>query len=110
MNHQIGSSQSPAHDKAYNRAQSALGAPASETLQVDDSVNALGDAVDFHIETVRALLRRLHPVTGDLCDATCGGISAASTRVPLAMRIDYRRDELNGLTTEVQNIIRALQI
>lgn len=98
---------------AYDRAQSAIGAPAAETLQVDESINSLGECVEFHMETVRALLRRLHPVTGDIAQgvgATAGGAIPQPCKVPLCYRIDNRRDELHELTAEVQAFIRALQV
>lgn len=93
-------------------AQSAL-QPISETLQVDESLESLGECVEFHMETVRALLRRLHPVTGDIVQGvgvTSGGASPQPCKVPLCYRIDNRRDELHELTGEVQSVIRALQI
>jgi hypothetical protein len=96
---------------AYNRAQNAVGQPIAETPQVDSSMDALSEAVEFHIETVQMLLRRLHPVTGDLVmppseDAKLTG----NWKVPVAQRVDLRVDQLRGLTAEVQNAIRALQI
>jgi hypothetical protein len=112
MNQQFGNNIS-AQKPAYDRAQSALGCPAVDTLQVDESVNSLGEAVEFHMETVRALLRRLHPVTGDIVQGvgvTSGGASPQPCKVPLCYRIDNRRDELHELTGEVQSVIRALQI
>lgn len=109
MNQQFGnniSTQKP----TYDRVQSALGGPEADTLQVDESINSLGECVEFHLETVRALLRRLHPVTGDLSypESACG--DKQRIKVPLAQRVDNRRDELHGLTAEVQATIRALQI
>jgi hypothetical protein len=110
MNQQFGNS-TAAPKTSYDRAQSALGGPVPETLQVDESIISLGDAVEFHVETVRALLRRLQPVTSDLCEAVAGTTCVPqSNRVDVARRIHNQRDELQYLTSEVQNIIRALQI
>lgn len=96
---------------AYDRAQNALGSPVGETLQVEDSLLSLGDTVEFHVETVRALLRRLQPVTSDMCEANCATTGVSQPiRVEIARRIHNRRDELQDLTHEVQNVIRALQI
>lgn len=110
MNHPQGTNSSNLKP-AYDRAQSALGAPVTETLQVEDSILSLGDAVEFHVETVRALLRRLQPVTSDMCEAIAGAAGAPQPiRVEVAQRIHNRRDELQDLTREVQNVIRALQV
>ena len=101
------------HATPYDRAQGAVigSSPMPETLQVDGSIGELGEAVDFCIENVQMLLRRLQPVTGDFAvpvgeDNTLSG----SWKVPLSQRIDLRRDQLADLTTAVQCAIRALQV
>jgi hypothetical protein len=49
----------PVQDQSGSREHAIEGSPAAETLQVDESINSLGEQVEYHIETVRALLRRL---------------------------------------------------
>lgn len=106
----------------YDRVQSALGQPAAETLQVDDSMSSLDNSAEFLVETVQALLRRIEPVTGDLSNGPLIGmisgtiIGAGSTncitvqKVPMALQLDKQHERLCALTREVQQAIRALQI
>jgi hypothetical protein len=96
--------------QAYNRVQQDLGAPLTETLQIDDSINALGEAVDYHIEMVQALLRRLYQATGDIAMVAQKDNHPEPVKVPLCYRIDSRRDQLVQLSNEVAATIRALQI
>lgn len=99
----------PKQTTAYAAAQNALGCPVVESLQVDESLDSMREVVEFHMETVRALLRRLEPATGELeagIDPCAGGFS----KVALALRIDCNRDQICRLTAEVQTAIRQLQI
>jgi hypothetical protein len=108
---QISGGAMPKSSVAYERAQNSVGQPIPETLHVDASLDALGEAVDFHIETVQMLLRRLHPVTGDYAEPKSDDAKLTGNwKVPLAARIDVRVDMLRALTVEVQSAIRALQI
>lgn len=93
---------------AYASAQSAL-QPVSESLQVDDSLISLAEVIEFNIEIVRVLLRRLEPVTGEVIVGE-PGFSTGIAKVPLALRLDGQRDMIATLTNEVQATIRALQI
>lgn len=98
----------PKSSTAYAAAQNAL-QPVPESLQVDDSMILLAEVVEFNIETVRALLRRLEPVTGEVIVGD-PGFSSGIAKVPLAVRLDGQRDMIATLTNEVQATIRALQI
>jgi hypothetical protein len=98
----------PKNSPAYMAAQSAM-QPIVETLQVDESLNTLREVVEYHIEIVEALLRRIEPATGEL------GVSEESclvgiAKVPLALRVDNQRDRIARLTDLVQTAIRQLQI
>jgi hypothetical protein len=98
----------PQHSTAYAAAQSAL-SPVSESLQVEESLQSLLEVVEFHTETVLALMRRLEPVTGEVLigDSAFGcGIA----KVSLALRIDLQRDLIARATAGLQATIRALQI
>jgi hypothetical protein len=101
-------------------AQSAI-SPIGETLHVDESISSLGNSVEFLVETVQALLRRIEPVTASVMSGTitvsgnvnysAGIIGVATlTKAPLAMQIDVQYDRIAALTKEVQAAIRALQI
>ncbi|HEY0586239.1 MAG TPA: hypothetical protein VGD52_08920 [Pseudoduganella sp.] len=98
----------PKSSTAYAAAQNAL-QPVAESLQVDDSLISLAEVLEFNVETVHALLRRLEPVTGEVLVGDPGFVSGIA-KVPLALRIDAARDALAILTNEVQATIRALQI
>lgn len=107
MNHGIlGGAQK--QSASYASAQSAL-SPVAESLQVDSSMDSISKEIEFHAETVRALLRRLEPVTGALANA-CGSDCEPQYKVPLAARIDYCGSAISALTGEVQHAIRNLQI
>jgi hypothetical protein len=99
----------PKNTAAYGAAQSAL-QPISEALQVDDSLSALRSAVEFHNETVRALLRRLEPVTIQYGSTASEIACDVPSKVQLSMNIDYQVRLIGELTMEVQDAIRALQI
>jgi hypothetical protein len=94
--------------KSYAAAQSAL-QPISESLQVEESLQSLLEVVEFHTETVLALMRRLEPVTGEvLIGDSAFGVGIA--KVPMALRIDAQRDYIAKATAGLQATIRALQI
>jgi hypothetical protein len=118
------SNTTPQRGDAYATAQSAL-QPVSEALQVDVSISSLDNSVEFLVETVQALLRRIEPVTavaisgiGTLTGTFTGSVNCSSgiigaatfTKAPLAMQIDVQYDRIAALTKEVQTAIRALQI
>lgn len=92
---------------ATQSAQAAL-QPTSQPLQVEESFAMLREVVEFHSETVRALLRRLEPATGEVLIANAG-LNTGVAKVPMASSIDYQRDAISTLTAEVQATIRALQ-
>jgi hypothetical protein len=98
----------PKSTSAYAAAQNAL-SPVPESLQVDESLDTLRDAVDFHIQMVEALLRRIEPATGELM-ATVDGCLTGVSKVPLALRVDSQRDRLVRITQMVQTAIGQLQI
>jgi hypothetical protein len=93
---------------AYKASQSAL-QPVAESLQVEESLQSLLEVVEFHTETVLALMRRLEPVTGELVFAD-QGLSTGIAKVSLALRIDTQRDNIAKATAGLQATIRALQI
>jgi hypothetical protein len=99
----------PNQSRAYSAAQSGLN-PVPETLQVEDSLEALREVVEFHSETVLALIRRIEPLTGEVMVAGLAGVSPSIPKVQLAFRIDTQIDRISNTTGAVQAAIRALQI
>lgn len=99
----------------YEQAQAFIGQPAQETPQLEVSMSQLREAVEQHGETLRALLRRLEPVSAaspaSMVPFGAGiGDSPAAARAPVACFIDHKREEIEALTREVQQAIRELQV
>jgi len=101
---------------AYDKAQAALGKPSGEPLQMEVSISWLREAVEFHVETVRALLRRLEPISAGIkltngqMSGGCADGGLTMVRAPVASAIDSKREDIEALTKEVQQAIRELQV
>lgn len=100
----------PAASPAYIAAQSAM-APQERPLQIEQSMAELQGCVEILAETLRALVRRLEPVAGELdSDTRWDEPQKVATKVPLAEQIDRCCRIVNLLTTETQQAIGALQL
>jgi hypothetical protein len=106
--------QHPPTTRAYLAAQSAMapGIDATVPLQVDAALEHLRNALDFHVETVAMLLRRLEPVTGQLepGEQAKAGANGVAAKVLLACQLDDLNERLSLATGDVQAAIRALQL
>jgi hypothetical protein len=102
-------STAPKHQHTHLAVQEAL-TPQERPLQVDDSLEQLQRQVEFTVETVRALMRRLAPVSVDTLAEGAALEARPCSKVRLAEQIDRCTDDLVVLTAEVQVAVRALQL
>lgn len=107
---------------AHEKALAAIGNPSTTPLQIDAALASLKVAVDVHAEMVRALIRRVEPVSAQGMRITsggvyCGVIGGATIGVALpppkaaiASSILCQHEIIEDLTKELQQAIRELQV
>lgn len=115
------SSHDAAMKMAHEVAQKAIGEPSQTPLQIDAALASLKVAVDVHVEMVRALIRRVEPVSVQGMRITVGsilingsisgvGIPMPPAKAPIASSILCQHEIIEDLTKELQQAIRELQV
>jgi hypothetical protein len=106
-----------AHEKAF----AAIGNPSTTPLQIDAALASLKVAIDVHAEMVRALIRRVEPVSAQgmrftigscTINGSVGGVASSlpPPKAPIASSILCQHEIIEDLTKELQQAIRELQV